>query len=104
VIFGVGTGGVPEESAMMGIPFNKRWQIARERIRAMKQIWTKDVFSFHSEYLNVPEARCYPKPVQKPHPPVHIDFLRHVSLGLNFCQCRLQEDYRKRAARRGGIG
>jgi probable F420-dependent oxidoreductase len=73
VIFGVGTGGVPEESAMMGIPFNKRWEIARERIRAMKEIWTNDVFSFHGEYLNIPEARCYPKPVQKPHPPVHID-------------------------------
>ncbi len=71
-IFGVGTGSLPEEAEAFGTPFKKRWPIARERIRAMKELWTKPEASFHGEYVNFPPVRCYPKPLQKPHPPIHI--------------------------------
>ena len=71
-IFGVGTGSLPEESEAFGTPFKKRWPIARERIAAMKELWTKRETGFHGEYVNFPTVRCYPKPWQKPHPPIHI--------------------------------
>jgi probable F420-dependent oxidoreductase len=71
-IFGIGTGSLPEEAEAFGTPFKKRWPIARERIRAMKELWTKPETGFHGEYVNFPTVRCYPKPWQKPHPPVHI--------------------------------
>src|SRR5208337_4767179 len=71
-IFGIGTGSLPEEAEAFGTPFKKRWPIARERIRAMKELWTKPEASFQGEYVNFPTVRCYPKPWQKPHPPVHI--------------------------------
>src|SRR5579875_3863482 len=71
-IFGIGTGSLPEEAEAFGTPFRKRWPIARERIRAMKELWTKPQTSFQGEYVNFPAVRCYPKPWQKPHPPIHI--------------------------------
>jgi probable F420-dependent oxidoreductase len=71
-IFGIGTGGLPAEAAVFGVPFNRRWAVARERIRAMKELWTKPESSFAGEYVNFPPVQCYPKPRQKPHPPVHI--------------------------------
>ena len=71
-IFGIGTGGLPAEAGVFGVPFNKRWSVARERIRAMKELWTKPESSFAGEYVNFPPVKCYPKPWRKPHPPVHI--------------------------------
>jgi probable F420-dependent oxidoreductase len=71
-IFGVGTGSLPEESEALGTPFKQRWPIARERIRAMKELWTKPEASFQGEYVNFPPVRYNPKPWRKPHPPIHI--------------------------------
>jgi probable F420-dependent oxidoreductase len=71
-IFGIGTGGLPAEAAIFGTPFKKRWSVARERIRAMKELWTRPEASFAGEYVNFPLVKCYPKPRQKPHPPIHI--------------------------------
>jgi probable F420-dependent oxidoreductase len=71
-IFGIGTGGLPAEAAVFGVAFNRRWSVARERIRAMKELWTKPESSFAGEYVNFPPVKCYPKPWRKPHPPVHI--------------------------------
>lgn len=71
-IFGIGTGSLPEEAEAFGTPFKKRWPVARERIRAMKELWTKPEASFQGEYVSFPPVRCFPKPWQKPHPPVHI--------------------------------
>ena len=42
----------------------------RERVLAMKEIWTKDEAEFHGEFVNFDRIWSYPKPVQKPHPPV----------------------------------
>jgi len=41
-----------------------------EQVRAMKEIWTKDVAEFHGEYVNFDPIWCWPKPAQPPHPPV----------------------------------
>jgi alkanesulfonate monooxygenase SsuD/methylene tetrahydromethanopterin reductase-like flavin-dependent oxidoreductase (luciferase family) len=42
----------------------------REQIEAMKQIWTKDTAEYNGDIVKVPSMQTWPKPVQKPHPPV----------------------------------
>ena len=69
-IFGIGGGWNAEEMANHGTDFKKRWKILRERILAMKEIWTKDEAEFHGEFVNFDKIWSYPKPVQKPHPPI----------------------------------
>ncbi len=69
-LFGVGGGWNAEEMANHGTDFSTRWKVLRERILAMKAIWTQDEAEFHGDYVNFDRMWSYPKPVQKPHPPV----------------------------------
>ncbi len=69
-LFGVGGGWNAEEMEHHGTDFKKRWRILRERILAMKEIWTKEEAAFHGEFVNFDPLWSFPKPVQKPHPPV----------------------------------
>jgi probable F420-dependent oxidoreductase len=71
-MFGIGGGGIPEVSRVMGVDFRRRWEVAGEYIRAMKQLWTAEESSFAGEFVRFPPVRCFPKPRQRPHPPVHI--------------------------------
>src|SRR5260370_17430635 len=70
VIFGIGGGWNVEEMEHHGMPFNRRWKVLRERVLAMKTIWTEDAPSFHGEFVNFDPLWSYPKPFQKPHPPI----------------------------------
>ena len=72
MLFGIGAGGIEQESQVMGVDYRRRWPITREYIRAMKQLWTMHESSFEGEFVKFPPVYCYPKPVQKPHPPIHI--------------------------------
>ena len=67
---GVGTGWLREETEIMGGDFDHRWTQTREAIEVMKELWTKDEAEYHGRYFDFPLVRCYPKPAQKPHPPV----------------------------------
>ncbi len=69
-IFGIGGGWNAEEMADHGTIFRRRWRILRENVLAMKEIWTMDEAEFHGEFVNFDKMWCYPKPVQKPHPPI----------------------------------
>jgi len=69
-IFGIGGGWNAEEMGNHGTEFSKRWRVLRERVLAMKEIWTKDEAEFHGEFVNFDPIWSFPKPVQKPHPPV----------------------------------
>ena len=69
-LFGVGSGWNAEEMADHGTPFKSRHKIARERIEAMKAIWTQNKAEYHGEFVNFDPMMTWPKPVQKPHPPV----------------------------------
>lgn len=69
-IFGIGGGWNAEEMANHGTDFKKRWRILRERVLAMKEIWTKDEAEYHGEFVDFDKIWSYPKPIQKPHPPV----------------------------------
>ena len=69
-IFGIGGGWNVEEMENHGTNFKKRWRVLRERVLAMKEIWTKDEAEFHGEFVNFDKIWSYPKPTQKPHPPI----------------------------------
>ncbi len=69
-LFGVGDGWNAEEMADHGTPFAARHKIARERIEAMKEIWTRSKAEYHGEFVNFDPMMAWPKPVQKPHPPI----------------------------------
>jgi len=69
-IFGIGAGWNREEMADHGTEFGSRWKLMRERVEAMKAIWTQDVAEYHGEMVSLPPMWAWPKPVQKPHPPV----------------------------------
>jgi alkanesulfonate monooxygenase SsuD/methylene tetrahydromethanopterin reductase-like flavin-dependent oxidoreductase (luciferase family) len=53
-----------------GTDFSTRFKLMRERVEAMKAIWTQDEAEYHGELVNFGPIWCWPKPVQKPHPPV----------------------------------
>ena len=69
-IFGIGGGWNAEEMENHGTNFKKRWRVLRERVLAMKEIWTKEEAEFHGEFVNFDKVWSHPKPAQKPHPPV----------------------------------
>ena len=69
-IFGVGTGWNREETTMMGGDFDHRWTQTRESLAALKELWTKDEAEYHGRYIDFPPVYSYPKPVQKPYPPI----------------------------------
>ena len=69
-LFGVGGGWNAEEMADHGTAFQTRFKLMRERVEAMKAIWTEDEPEYHGELVAFPKMKSWPKPVQKPHPPV----------------------------------
>jgi probable F420-dependent oxidoreductase len=70
-LFGVGGGWNREEMEHHGTDFPTRFKRLEEQIRAMKAIWTKDVAEFHGKFVDFEPIWAWPKPVQKPHPPVY---------------------------------
>lgn len=69
-LFGIGNGWNEDEMANHGTVFETRHKLARERIEAMKEIWTKSKAEYHGEFVNFDPMMTWPKPVQKPHPPI----------------------------------
>jgi probable F420-dependent oxidoreductase len=69
-LFGIGAGWNVEEMANHGTDANHRFGVMRERVQAMKRIWTEEAAEFHGKYVDFDPLWSYPKPVQQPHPPV----------------------------------
>jgi probable F420-dependent oxidoreductase len=69
-LFGVGNGWNQDEIENHGTAFEQRHKLARERIEAMKAIWTQEEPEYHGEFVNFDRMKQWPKPVQKPHPPI----------------------------------
>jgi probable F420-dependent oxidoreductase len=69
-IFGVGAGWNREEMADHGTEFSTRWKLLREKVEAIKAVWTQDESEYHGDMVDFGPMWCWPKPVQKPHPPV----------------------------------
>ena len=69
-VFGVGNGWNQDEMENHGTDFKTRHQRARENIEAMKAIWTQTKAEYHGDFVNFDPMMTWPKPVQKPHPPI----------------------------------
>ena len=69
-LFGIGGGWNQDEIESHGTEFQTRFKKMREQIEAMKEIWTKSEPEYQGDIVAVPKMRTWPKPVQKPHPPV----------------------------------
>jgi probable F420-dependent oxidoreductase len=70
-LFGIGGGWNAEEMADHGTTdFKGRWKLVRERVEAMKAIWTQETAEYHGSLVDFGPMLARPKPVQTPHPPV----------------------------------
>jgi probable F420-dependent oxidoreductase len=70
LIFGVGAGWLVEEAEIMGVQFKRRWQHLRESVEALRELWGKEEASYEGEFVKFPPVKLFPKPVQKPAPPI----------------------------------
>ncbi|MEJ0071805.1 MAG: LLM class F420-dependent oxidoreductase [Pseudomonadota bacterium] len=68
--FGIGGGWNREEMENHGAEYGTRFKLLRERVLAMKAMWTQDEASFHGQFVNFDPIWSNPKPKQKPHPPI----------------------------------
>jgi probable F420-dependent oxidoreductase len=68
--FGIGAGWNREEMANHGTDPRSRFDVLRERVEAMKEIWTTDEATYHGEHVDFERIWSWPKPAQRPHPPV----------------------------------
>src|SRR5437667_5828753 len=69
-LFGIGGGWNAEEMEDHGTVYETRMLKMREQIGAMKEIWTKSKPEYHGTIVNFPPMMTWPKPGQKPHPPI----------------------------------
>ena len=73
VLFGIGAGWNAEEMANHGTSdFRARFALMRERVEAMKAIWTTSQAEYHGRFVDFDPIYTWPKPVQQPHPPIHV--------------------------------
>lgn len=71
-LFGVGAGWNIEEMEDHGTDPSRRFGLMRENVEAMKAIWTEKIPEYHGDQIDFDAMYQYPKPVQKPHPPIHV--------------------------------
>jgi probable F420-dependent oxidoreductase len=69
-LFGAGAGWNVEEMRNHGTDPDTRFRRMRESVEAMKAIWTEDEAEYHGRIVDFDPIWCWPKPVQKPHPPI----------------------------------
>jgi probable F420-dependent oxidoreductase len=70
MLFGVGAGWNAEEMRNHGTDPSRRFGVLRERVEAMKEIWTSEEAEYHGRYVDFDPIWCWPKPLTEPHPPV----------------------------------
>jgi probable F420-dependent oxidoreductase len=68
---GVGVGWLAEEFAALGVPFERRGARCRSYLEVMKRLWCDELSQYSDEFYTLPPCRQFPKPLQKPHPPLH---------------------------------
>lgn len=69
-IFGVGAGWIEPEMADHGVAYRTRFQLLKEQIQAIKEIWMTAESEFHGKFVNFDKMKAFPKPYQQPHPPI----------------------------------
>jgi probable F420-dependent oxidoreductase len=72
LILGAGAGWMKEEFALLGAPFEERGRVTDEYLAAFVELWTKEAPAYSGKHVSFSDVLFYPKPVQKPHPPIWI--------------------------------
>lgn len=72
LVLGIGFGWNADEIEDHGVEFKKRRGVTREKVLAMRELWTQELASFHGDYVNFDPAYSWPKPLQQPGPPIVI--------------------------------
>ena len=70
LIFGVGAGWLESEMEDHGVVYRTRFQLLKEQLRAIREIWTTDESEFHGRFVNFDRMKEFPKPYQRPSPPI----------------------------------
>lgn len=78
--YGIGVGWKAEEFAAAGVPFDGRGARADHHLEAMRALWTQSRASYHSEYVSFDDVIMFPKPAQRPHPPILVGGVSRVAL------------------------
>lgn len=84
-LFGIGAGWLREEMEALGVDFKTRWQLTADRVAAMKACWAQDEVEYEGEHVTIASTWVYPKPQQRPHPPILI------GAGSRFARQRVAE-------------
>jgi probable F420-dependent oxidoreductase len=71
-VFGIGFGWNVDEMEDHGVEAKTRRDVVREKVLAMKSLWTQEEGSFDGTYVRISPSWSWPKPVQDPHPPIFI--------------------------------
>jgi probable F420-dependent oxidoreductase len=72
VDLGIGVGWLKEEFDALGVPWTRRGVRSDEYIEVLRTLWCDETSSFTGETFDLPDCEMYPKPIQRPHPPLHI--------------------------------
>lgn len=72
VEFGIGLGWLREEYEVLDMPWQRRGARVDDHLQVIKKLWTEPVSAHDGPYYRLPECRMYPKPVQSPHPAIHV--------------------------------
>jgi alkanesulfonate monooxygenase SsuD/methylene tetrahydromethanopterin reductase-like flavin-dependent oxidoreductase (luciferase family) len=83
---GVGVGWCREEFDALGVPWPERGRRTDEYLAVLRALWCEDPSSYAGAFYTLPECRMHPKPLQRPHPPIHVGgesdaALRRVAAG-----------------------
>ncbi len=70
LLFGIGNGWNQDEIENHDTAFESRHKLARDRVEAMKAIWTSEEPEYHGEFIDFGQMKQWPKPRQQPHPPI----------------------------------
>ena len=94
VLFGIGAGWNREEMENHGTDYTRRFKLMRERTEAMQAIWHNEQAEYHGEFVNFDKLWAWPKPVQKPHPPIFMggEGLRTLKRTVNYADVWLPLD------------
>jgi probable F420-dependent oxidoreductase len=72
MLFGIGGGWNAEEMADHGTDFTTRWKLFKDRLAALKVLWTEEEPEYHGPFVNFDKCSLFPKPLQRPYPPLLI--------------------------------
>jgi probable F420-dependent oxidoreductase len=72
LMVGVASGWLAEEFRLLGVPFRERGARMDEYLDVLRVLWTEDPVTFHGRFVQLDDAAFFPKPLQKPHPPIWI--------------------------------